>query len=60
MSRSIHMDYDSLRVREAARAERLAAQPDPVIESIKERPPYPVHIPEHLAGIVTQGLAPSA
>lgn len=27
----------------------------PVIESIRERPPHPVHIPEHLRGIVTEG-----
>lgn len=25
----------------------------PVIESIRERDPHPVHIPEHLRGVVT-------
>lgn len=26
----------------------------PVIESVREREPFPVHIPEHLRGIVTE------
>ncbi|QYC54977.1 hypothetical protein SEA_POPPER_60 [Arthrobacter phage Popper] len=52
-----HIERD-IRAQDAAKAAAAADETTkPTVESIRQRPPHPVHIPEHLQGIVTEGQA---